>query len=263
MKRETLRHPKTLDLAARLNTDRPTALGYLTLLWDFTADSAIQGDVGKWPNGAIARACDWMGDADEFVKALVDAKWLDSDDDHRLLVHDWQDHCERWVRAKLQKLGLQFLGNTTLPQTVVTTEDATTGRSPPRDRTEPNQTKPLAPALGAVGRDCSPVYVTTDDYQQAKPKMEAVAKTLFGDSPLRKDDRKFIERAVLMCILIFECPHWIDEAILACKECRPDKPVAYFKSILRKRCEKNGCDINEELAAIQQAPKEASNATDC
>ena len=92
MKRETLRHPKTFDLAARLKCSRPTALGYLTLLWDYTAEVATPGNIGKWSNGAIAGACDWHDDPDIFVGALVASGWLDEDDTHRLVIHDWADH---------------------------------------------------------------------------------------------------------------------------------------------------------------------------
>lgn len=149
MKRETLRHPKTLDLAARLSVDRPTALGYLTLLWDFAADMAIQGDIGKWADGSIARACDWMGDPAEFMAALTDSGWVDFDTEHRLLVHDWPDHCERWVHLKLKKLGLDFVGSgcteASTERSIEPTTERSTGASPPRDQTKPNQTKPLPP----------------------------------------------------------------------------------------------------------------------
>ena len=109
MKRETFRHPKTLDLASRLGCSRPEAIGYLNLLWDFTAEYAIQGDIGKHANGAIARACDYSGDPDKFVAALVDAHWVDVDPDYRLLVHDWSEHCERWVKLKAEKLSKSFI----------------------------------------------------------------------------------------------------------------------------------------------------------
>jgi len=110
MKRETMRHPKTYDLMVRLGCSRPTALGYLTLLWDYTGEVAPQGDIGKWPDGVIAQACDWTGDAIEFVEALVEARWLDRVEDPkvRLLIHDWPEHCERFVKAKLEYAHIPF-----------------------------------------------------------------------------------------------------------------------------------------------------------
>ena len=145
MKRETLRHPKTLDLASRLKCSRPQALGYLMLLWDFTADYAIQGDIGRLPDGAIAQACDWPGTPAEFIQSLLDSRWLDRDARHRLLIHEWQDHCERWVKAKMEKIGLTFCERTTERSTEPTkppTELASTEPSSPRDQTNPNQTEP-------------------------------------------------------------------------------------------------------------------------
>lgn len=151
MKRETLRHPKLYDLMDRLDCSRPTALGYLDLLWDNAADIAPQGDLGKWPNGAIARSCDWTGNADQFVNALIEAGWLDHSEEFRLVIHDWEDHCQNWLRMKLQKLGLTIVANNQSATTEAAepTADASAERSPettaeascPCDQTEPIQTK--------------------------------------------------------------------------------------------------------------------------
>lgn len=105
MKLDALDHPKTLDLAARLNVELPTAIGYLELLWAFTAKKAPQGNIGKWPDGAIARSCYWNADATVFVTALADAGFLDRDEAHRYLIHDWKDHAPRWVASKLSRAG--------------------------------------------------------------------------------------------------------------------------------------------------------------
>ncbi|MBN2296398.1 MAG: hypothetical protein JXM70_28475 [Pirellulales bacterium] len=80
MKRAALTHPKMLDLASKLGIFRFHAIGIITLFLDWTADDAVAGDIGKWPDGAIARACEWHSDATEFVAALVAAGWLDIND---------------------------------------------------------------------------------------------------------------------------------------------------------------------------------------
>ena len=64
MLREGLRHPKTLDLMARLGINRREAIGLLDLLFDWCIDYAARGDIGKWNNGVIAGAVDWNGDAE-------------------------------------------------------------------------------------------------------------------------------------------------------------------------------------------------------
>jgi len=111
MKRDALNHPKMLDFASRLDIQRSHAIGMLTLLFDFTSQYAPQGDIGKHRDGAIARACEWMGNADEFVTALVESGWIDKSATPgvRLRVHDWPEHCEQWVKLKLTKLKLDFL----------------------------------------------------------------------------------------------------------------------------------------------------------
>lgn len=109
MKLDALDHPKTLDLAARLNAELPTVIGHLELLWAFTGKKAPQGNIGKWPDGAIARACYWMGRPEVFILALLESGFIDSDDEHRLTIHDWQEHAPRWVKSKLKTLGLSFV----------------------------------------------------------------------------------------------------------------------------------------------------------
>jgi hypothetical protein len=108
MKLQALDHPKTLDFAARLNVSRPTAIGHLELFWHFVAKHAPRGNIGKFPDGAIARACDWLGEPEEFLKSLLKSGFLDGSDEHRYLVHDWPEHCPNWVRAQLQKLKQSF-----------------------------------------------------------------------------------------------------------------------------------------------------------
>jgi hypothetical protein len=124
VKLDALDHPKTFDFAARLQVSRPTAIGHLELLWAFTGKQSSQGNVGKWPDGAIARACDWMGDPNTFISALIESGFLDRDDGFRLTVHDWSHHAPGWVRAKLKKLGLSFVGSSEATSEGSSDEDA-------------------------------------------------------------------------------------------------------------------------------------------
>lgn len=124
MKLEALDHPKTLDLAARLQVELPTVIGHLELLWAFTGKKSPQGNIGKWPDGAIARACFWMGRPEVFILALHEAGFIDADEVHRFTIHDWPEHAPRWVKAKLKSMDLTFVQ--TIVATVVepTEEDA-------------------------------------------------------------------------------------------------------------------------------------------
>lgn len=122
MKREVWNHPKTYELAEQLEIPTEYAAGLLGKLWDWCADVAPQGDIGKWSDGAIARALNWKGDPAEFVQAFVDSGWLDRDAKYRLVVHDIRDHAQNWWHAKLKKLNLDFVEPTGPPETPETQE---------------------------------------------------------------------------------------------------------------------------------------------
>lgn len=152
---EALDHPKTLDFAARLGVELPTAIGHLELLWAFTAKKAPQGNVGKWPAGAVARACYWMGDPDRFLGALTESRFLDDLGPLGLCVHDWHDHAPRWVKAKLKQARLAFL-TTAVPPSWSTTVATTVSTGSPTHRVEkPSQAKPR------VGKEAGPLEPST------------------------------------------------------------------------------------------------------
>lgn len=141
MKREAINHPKMLDLAARLNIVPAHAVGIITKLLNWCADMTPQGNIGRWPDGAIAVACDWSRDPAQFVAALVDAGWVDRCAKHRLVFHDLGDHAEQWWKRKMEKLGLKFItAERTAEPSAERSAEPTAERSASRDLTKPNQT---------------------------------------------------------------------------------------------------------------------------
>jgi hypothetical protein len=108
VKRGTPDHPKTLELARLLGLRKYQAAGVLECLWQFTAEFAKRGDVGRYSNEQLARAIDWDRDPLELVNALVAARWLDESRKHRLLVHDWPDNCEDNVHVWLARAKTRF-----------------------------------------------------------------------------------------------------------------------------------------------------------
>jgi len=108
MKKGTENHPKTHDLAERLKINRAWACGILELMWGFTRDFAPQGDIGRFDDQSIARATLWLKDANVLVGHLVGSKWLDRSEKFRLVVHDWQEHCDEYTKKKLKRSGLDF-----------------------------------------------------------------------------------------------------------------------------------------------------------
>jgi hypothetical protein len=90
-------HPKTHELAHSLNIPIPHALGILHLLWYFAMRfSWRSGDLKKYPAEAIARACQWPADPQEFVQNLEKAGWLTNGK-----IHDWHDHAGRLIQERL------------------------------------------------------------------------------------------------------------------------------------------------------------------
>jgi hypothetical protein len=79
------------------------ACGLLELLWHFTATYAPRGNIGRFSDAEIAAAVDWRGTPAALVAALLEARWIDTDPAHRLVVHDWTDHMDNGVRERLRR----------------------------------------------------------------------------------------------------------------------------------------------------------------
>jgi hypothetical protein len=109
MKRGTVDHPKTCALAAVLGIPRYAAVGILESLWHFTAQYAPRGDVGRWNDAAICHAIAWEREPAVLLEALLDAGWLEHHPQHRLIIHDWDDHMSNGVRAYLRHHGVKAI----------------------------------------------------------------------------------------------------------------------------------------------------------
>lgn len=115
MKRGTPRHPKVAHLMELLD-QRPhclaTAVGYLELLWHFTAEFAPQGDIGKYPDERIEAALGWPSRyRGRLLAALRESGWIRECIRSRYVVNDWHIHCDDIVRRRLQRAGLSFLSD--------------------------------------------------------------------------------------------------------------------------------------------------------
>lgn len=96
-----------------LHCDRPTAVGFLELLWHFTSEFAPQGDIGRYDDKRIEAALDYRPrgarKAGMLLRALIDSRWVDISDVYRLVVHDWEVHCDSYTRDKLNRSKLPFV----------------------------------------------------------------------------------------------------------------------------------------------------------
>lgn len=97
------------SLADRLGIPVHAAVGIMEMLWHHAGDYAPRGDIGKLSDRMIAQAVDWKGDVGTLVEALVAERWIDRDEEYRLVVHDWEDHCEEFVRKRIFRSGEAFI----------------------------------------------------------------------------------------------------------------------------------------------------------
>ena len=101
---ELARHPKTRRAARKLAVSLPALIGHLHLLWYWALDYAEGGELGEYSNEEIADAALWDGDADLFVGALEEAKFIDvfgtNGEDGRA-IHHWHDYAGKLVERRV------------------------------------------------------------------------------------------------------------------------------------------------------------------
>ena len=103
MKRGTEHLLKFKKLKLRLGLSTWETKGLLQSIWDLAAENAILGDVGRFSNADIAFGVEYAKDPDDLIAALVECRWLDVDPTYRLMIHDWFDHCEDWVKKRVYR----------------------------------------------------------------------------------------------------------------------------------------------------------------
>jgi hypothetical protein len=108
MKREALNHTKMRRLSRALGIPIWGARGICESLWHLAEREAPQGDLGKLSDDDIAIGIDWEAPSDTLIAALKQAELLDESVEHRYIVHDWSQHANDSVHAKLARAGMLF-----------------------------------------------------------------------------------------------------------------------------------------------------------
>ncbi len=103
MKKGTDGLAKFLLMLRDLKLPKYAGKGLLQDLWDFTALNAPEGNLGKFTNEEIALSIGYESDPDELIEVLLKRGWLDEHGSHRIVVHDWSDHCEDSIHDRLAK----------------------------------------------------------------------------------------------------------------------------------------------------------------
>jgi len=130
MRKDTDSKLKFKTLQADLGASKWQVVGLLQTLWHFTALNAPRGDLGRYSNRQIAVGIEYEPTAfcegtlggpvtiDELIGTLVRHGWIDEHADPavRLVVHDWAEHCEQWVKKAVRRSKSDFIAADTVRQ---------------------------------------------------------------------------------------------------------------------------------------------------
>lgn len=89
-------------------TKKRETIGLLESLWHLTLREALQGDIGKLDDETIAIELEWDGDPAALVQSLVETRWLERSEPHRLIVHDWHNHAPDYLKGNLKSHNKTF-----------------------------------------------------------------------------------------------------------------------------------------------------------
>lgn len=142
---------KFKKLKARLSLPFWQTVGLLESLWLVTYANAPDGDIGKLTNEEIAVALEWTGEPETLIDALVTTGWLEANPCacHRLLIHDWPEHCSNSHKGNYAKHGKKFASHRPcgVPRTVLGGS-----QEAPSNQTKPILTKPTNQPTNSDGR---------------------------------------------------------------------------------------------------------------
>ena len=96
-------HFKTKKLTAILSTQKVTAVGYLACLFAWTIRFRPGGILER---EIVAPAAEWIGDSEQFVKALVQSGFAEEKAE-KIVIHDWSEYTKNYRRGKKEAARLR------------------------------------------------------------------------------------------------------------------------------------------------------------
>ena len=127
--RKTKKFARELGLKAQAGTAQ--AIGHLTMLWMWSVDNAIDGDLSGVDPQDIADAAGWIKAPRILIGALFDSGFLDEG----MVIHDWDDYAGKLATSmESKKTGnrerqRRFREKNQQPGDCVTSHDAVTDRN--------------------------------------------------------------------------------------------------------------------------------------
>lgn len=89
-------HPKVYEAAERLGVEPDLLIGKLIRLWLWALSYAMDGNLRRFSVSVLARAANWLGDAEEFLRVLGEVGLVDPDGG----IHDWEEYAGRLIDRK-------------------------------------------------------------------------------------------------------------------------------------------------------------------
>ena len=88
-------HPKVYALSDALKIEQFAAVGIVVCLWTWAVIHAPDGDLSRFPDAAVARACQWHKAPASLVKSLTECGFLDGD----RRIHDWDEYAGALIES--------------------------------------------------------------------------------------------------------------------------------------------------------------------
>lgn len=94
------RHPKTILASEVFDLPIPYVVGHLHLFWHWCLDFAKNGSLRSCSPKSMAIGAQWPGDPQVFVDGLLEAGFIEYNDENDLVVHDWEQHGGKLLKKR-------------------------------------------------------------------------------------------------------------------------------------------------------------------
>ena len=145
MKHSATQSVKFSRLKRRLSWPTYQVIGLLEGIWLFAACNAQDGAIGRrHTDEDILAYLELPAGAPCPIQTMAETGWLDRCEINRLVVHDWAEHCPRWIQGAMARHGKQFASVTLAkdPAKQTATEPAKQDAEQTALQHAPNLTKP-------------------------------------------------------------------------------------------------------------------------